>query len=212
MIPYFSHHVNSFEPKNLPYKDKCLCTAYFCSHSVFLLTLWPDPCPCLYVSLYQPSISLFIDSSQERMARMVFSINSSSVQPRFSAPSRITSLEHPAANFLSLNFFLRLETSISITLREGTHSLLLPYKICKFICCNSTFSYPHVPALHHRYTYPWLQIAWISLSSAPASLNSSSALIQCCSDIFKVDIVVKSIACGNFASSLYPSSFAKPSS
>ena len=53
------------------------------------------------------------------MARMVFSINSSSVQPRFSAPSRITSLEHPAANFLSLNFFLRLETSISITLREG---------------------------------------------------------------------------------------------
>ena len=53
------------------------------------------------------------------MARMVFSISSSSVQPRVSAPSRITSLEHPAANFLSLNFFLRLETSISITLREG---------------------------------------------------------------------------------------------
>ena len=36
------------------------------------------------------------------MARIVISINFGSSQPRFPAPFVMTSLEHPAANFLSL--------------------------------------------------------------------------------------------------------------
>ena len=46
---------------------------------------------------------------------MVFSISSSRLQPRRSAPVRITSREHPAANFLSLNFFFREDSSMSMT-------------------------------------------------------------------------------------------------
>ena len=53
------------------------------------------------------------------MARIVISISFGSSQPRFSAPFVMTSLEHPAANFLSLNFFFKLDTSISFALFEG---------------------------------------------------------------------------------------------
>ena len=62
------------------------------------------------------SISLLTLSSQLRMARMVFSISSSTVQPRRSAPVLITSREQPAANYLSLYFFVRRLTCTSMTL------------------------------------------------------------------------------------------------
>ena len=58
-------------------------------------------------------------ASQERMASIVIWNSRSSSQPRRSAPIRITSREQPAANFLSLNFFWRLDTSKSATLFEG---------------------------------------------------------------------------------------------
>ena len=65
------------------------------------------------------SISALTASSQERMARIVISISFGSSHPRTSAPSVIISLEHPAANLLSLNFFYRLETSMSFVLLDG---------------------------------------------------------------------------------------------
>ena len=45
--------------------------------------------------------------------------SSSSVQPRRSAPVRMTSREHPAANFLSLNFFFSDDNSISVQDFDG---------------------------------------------------------------------------------------------
>ena len=54
------------------------------------------------------AISWATRSSLSAMAARVLPSSSSSSQPRRSAPWRITSREQPAANFLSLNFFLRL--------------------------------------------------------------------------------------------------------
>src|SRR5699024_10783692 len=72
-------------------------------------------------SLYSDmeAIALATSASQARMARIVRSIRVSRSQPRRSAPWRITSRLQPAANFLSLNFFFRLLTSMSETLPLG---------------------------------------------------------------------------------------------
>ena len=79
-------------------------------------------------------------ASQERMAGIVFSISSSSVQPRRSAPVRITSREQPAANFLSLNFFFRLLTSMSMTLLLGRIFAAAPIRPVSSSAAKSTFS------------------------------------------------------------------------
>ena len=86
------------------------------------------------------SISLLTLSSQLRMARMVFSIRSSTVQPRRSAPVLITSREQPAANFLSFYFFFRLLTSMSMTLLLGRIRAAAPISPVSSSAANSTFS------------------------------------------------------------------------
>ena len=58
-------------------------------------------------------------AAKMRPSKSVISKSLSSSHPSWSAPCRIISLEQPAAKRLSLNFFLRLETSISMTLLEG---------------------------------------------------------------------------------------------
>ena len=60
------------------------------------------------VNNYLFFISAATDSSQLLIAWIVLSNRSSNSQPSISAPWAMTSLEHPAANFLSLNFFFRL--------------------------------------------------------------------------------------------------------
>lgn len=62
------------------------------------------------------------------MASRVLAISSSSSQPSISAPLVITSLEQPAANFLSLNFFLTDFGSISYTLFDGRISTAAPIR------------------------------------------------------------------------------------
>ena len=79
-------------------------------------------------------------SSQERMASMVISSSLSSSQPRRSAPVLITSREQPAANFLSLNFFFRLESSISLQLLLGRILAAAPISPVSSSAANSTFS------------------------------------------------------------------------
>ena len=79
-------------------------------------------------------------SSQLRMARMVFSISSSSVQPRRSVPVVITSREQPAANFLSLNYCFKLLTSMSMTLLLGRIRAAAPIRPVSSSAANSTFS------------------------------------------------------------------------
>jgi len=62
---------------------------------------------------YRVSISALTAASQLRWAWMVRSSSLSNSQPRRSAPVLMTSREHPAANFLSLNFFFRELSSMS---------------------------------------------------------------------------------------------------
>ena len=57
---------------------------------------------------------------------MVRVMRSSSVQPSWSAPRRITSREQPAANFLSLNFYFTLVRFRSFALFEGYISTTAP--------------------------------------------------------------------------------------
>ena len=54
----------------------------------------------------EKSKELGIGYMQLTMAAIVRSISSSRLQPSMSAPRSMTSREQPAANFLSLNFFL----------------------------------------------------------------------------------------------------------
>ena len=72
--------------------------------------------------------------------RAVRANSSSSVQPRRSAPSRITSREQPAAKRLSLNFFFRLDTSMSITLPEGRIFTAAPTRPVSSSTAKSIFS------------------------------------------------------------------------
>ena len=89
---------------------------------------------------YREAICAAISSSQARMACSVLSRSLSSSQPRRSAPWRMTSREQPAANFLSLNFFFRLESSISCTLFEGRISAAAPTRPVSSSAANNTFS------------------------------------------------------------------------
>ena len=84
--------------------------------------------------------SLLTLSSHERIARIVSERSLSSSQPSIAAPSFITSLEHPAANFLSLNFFFRLESSISFVLFEGRILAAAPMSPVSSSVAKSTFS------------------------------------------------------------------------
>ena len=83
------------------------------------------------------------------MARMVFSISSSMVQPNRSAPVLITSREQPAANFLSLYFFFRLLTYMSITLLLGRIRAAAPIRPVSSSAANSTFSISWVGSTSH---------------------------------------------------------------
>ena len=85
-------------------------------------------------------MKLLTSLSHERMASIVCPKSFSSSQPSLSAPVRITSREQPAANFLSLNFFLRLETSISITLFHGRISAADQISPVSSSAAKSTFS------------------------------------------------------------------------
>ena len=88
-------------------------------------------------------------TSQLRMARMVFSISSSSVQPRRSAPVWMTSREQPAAHFLAFYFFFRLLTSMSITLLLGRIRAAAPMSPVSSSAANSTFSIWWVGSTSH---------------------------------------------------------------
>ena len=67
-------------------------------------------------------------------------IRTSSSQPRRSAPSRITSRLQPAANFLSLNFFLREDTSMSVQDFEGRMRAAAPIRPVSSSAAKRTFS------------------------------------------------------------------------
>ena len=75
-----------------------------------------------------------------RMAWRVLSIRVSSSQPRRAAPSLITSREHPAANFLSLNFFLREDTSMSEQDLLGRIRAAAPIRPVSSSAAKRTFS------------------------------------------------------------------------
>lgn len=75
-----------------------------------------------------------------RMARMVWEMSLSSSQPSIAAPRSMTSLEQPAANFLSLYFFFTDLTSMSLTLFDGRMSATAPMRPVSSSAAYSTFS------------------------------------------------------------------------
>ena len=109
------------------------------------------------------------------MAWMVRSMSTSSSQPSLSAPWRITSRLHPAANFLSLNFFFRLLTSMSWTLRLGRILAAAPMRPVSSSAAKRTFSISWTGSTSAHRPKPWLTTAWTSASSAPAARSSSGA-------------------------------------
>jgi hypothetical protein len=77
---------------------------------------------------------------REALAAGVPAQNSSSSHPSLSAPCEIISLEHPSANFLSLNFFFKLFTSISIILLDGRINAHDQIKPVSSSAAKNTFS------------------------------------------------------------------------
>ena len=77
---------------------------------------------------------------REALAAGVPAQNSSSSHPSLSAPCEITSLEHPSANFLSLNFFFKFFTSISIILLDGRINAHDQIKPVSSSAAKNTFS------------------------------------------------------------------------
>src|SRR5699024_2780405 len=73
------------------------------------------------------------------------------------APVRIISLEHPAANRLSLNFFFTLDTSISDTLFDGRIRAAAQISPVNSSAAKSTFSISCTGSTSLHTPYPWEQ-------------------------------------------------------
>ena len=114
------------------------------------------------------------------MARIVFSMSSSSVQPSRSAPEAITSREQPAAKEGDLNFFLRDLTSRSMTLPEGRIFTAAPMSPVSSSTANSAFSIgssgsTSAPVMPQ----PWLTMARSIAGSISSGSSISRTATQC---------------------------------